>query len=359
MFKTRLNRLRQFMDENGLDSFLISDLSNIRYLSNFSGSSALLVVRKDSAHFFTDFRYEEQSHNEIPSDLFEIHTKNPDIYAEAVKLLKSTGGSVGFERNSVTYNVFLFLRRNLQSLSLKSVGDIVRSMRSIKVKNEISKIQKAQAIAEDVLSEVIKMIRPGRTTELEVAAEIEYRLKLKGASGPSFPTIVASGPHSALPHARPRNAVIIPNAPLIIDMGCYFEGYASDMTRTFWVGDKPDEKFVEIYNIVNEARNRAIGAIKPGVSSVKVDSAARDYIKNKGYGENFGHGLGHGVGLEVHEKPRVSFQSKDVLISGNVITIEPGIYLPGYGGVRIEDMVVVGEVVRNLTNFPHSLITIG
>ncbi len=357
-FSQRLAKVREWMAEQGLSAFLVSDLSNIRYLTNFSGSNALLVIQKDRADFFTDFRYQEQSAQEVPSSLYHIHSDAPDVYEAAVTLLKETTGPIGFERFHLRYHFYLYLRSRLRGKSLRGVKDIIRTHRAVKDDQEVKKILQAQRIAEQVLQEVLSFIQPGRTTEMDLAAEIEYRMKRLGAQGPSFPTIVATGRHSALPHARPRNHPIEPNAPLLFDMGCVVDGYASDMTRTFWVGSHPDPQFLQIYDIVNEARQRAIEAIRPGVPAKEIDTIARQWIKDHGYGEYFGHGLGHGVGLEVHERPVVSYRSKETLETGHVITIEPGIYLPELGGVRIEDLVLVQQPATVLTNFSTELLRI-
>ncbi len=357
-FEHRLSKVREWMSNQGLSALLVSDLSNIRYLTNFSGSNALLVIQKDRADFFSDFRYQEQSAQEVPQPLYHIHTENPDVYEAAVALLKENPGPIGFERFHLRYHWFLFLRSRLRGRSLRGIKDILRTHRAVKDPEEVDKIVRAQRIAERVLHEVLDLIEPGKTTELDLAAEIEYRMKRYGATGPSFPTIVASGRHSALPHARPRNHPIEPNAPLLFDMGCVVDGYASDMTRTFWVGSKPDPQFLQIYDIVNEARHRAIEAIRPGIPAKDIDEKARGWIRDHGYGEYFGHGLGHGVGLEVHERPVVSFRSKETLETGHVVTIEPGIYLPDLGGVRIEDLVLVDPQPKVLTEFPTTLLRI-
>ncbi len=354
-YRDRVEKVRAFMEDNNVDAFVVSRLPNVRYLSGFSGSSGLLLIKKDSAHFFTDFRYKEQSQQEVSRDI-EIHIVK--------KLLEDVAGClgdakrVGFESRYVSYASYQELKKHIGDRELVPLPDKLLEFRAVKTEDEIQRIRRAQEITERAFEEVLQLINPDMT-ELDLAAELEYRMKRMGAEAPAFPTIVASGVHSALPHAKPRPVKLGANTMVVIDFGAILEGYCSDMTRTIWIGDRPDEKFVEIYNITLEAQKLAEEKACPGMKGSEVDAIARNYIKDRGYGEEFGHGLGHGVGLEVHELPRVAETSEQVLEEGMVFTIEPGIYVPGFGGVRIEDIVVMRkDGVEVITKSNKELIRI-
>ena len=350
----RLQKVRDFLKEKNLDAFLVTHLPNVRYLTGFTGSAGRALILADQAHFITDFRYQEQSKAEV-DPAFQIHIVQ-ELWPKLQELLQS-GMRVGFESEFTSYDFYQTFQEKVPGVELVPFKDVILLIRARKEPGEVQLIRKAQEITERVFQHVLQILEPGKVTEVELAAEMEYQMRRLGADGPAFPSIVASGPHSALPHAKPRPVVIPHNTMVILDFGAVYQGYASDMTRTLWIGGVPDPKFEEIYRITLEAQNRAIEAAQPGMEAKALDAVARNFIAEKGYGEQFGHGLGHGVGLEIHERPVVGKLSKDKLEVGHLFTVEPGIYLPGFGGVRIEDMVYLGpEGVQNLTTAPKELI---
>jgi len=344
------------MKERGLEALFVTHLPNIRYLSGFTGSAGALLVLSGETHFFTDFRYKDQSKEEIDPDI-TIHITN-EPWKELTEILKPIK-KLGFESEYLTYQSYRRLKEKANWIEPVPTEGLVLEDRAIKEEQEIELIRKAQNITDSVFKETMDFFEPGKFTEMDIANEMEYRMKKLGANGIAFNTIVASGPHSALPHAKPRRIKIQNDTILLFDFGAKFDGYASDMTRTVWIGRDPDPKFIEIYEIVKEAVERVIQNAKPGMSGIEIDALARDHITSKGFGEYFGHGLGHGVGLEVHEKPVLSPKSKDTVKVNAVFTIEPGIYLPEFGGVRIEELAVMREDgVEILTSSPRHLVLI-
>jgi len=347
----RIGALRRLMDKEDLQAMLVSSLSNVRYLCGFSGSSGTMLVTRKSAWFFTDFRYKEQTKQEVRGCRSRILSRGlfadfPVEYIRGVKRL-------GVEQDHMNIATFKLLRKRLKGPKLVPARDLVLRLRRTKDKTEVALIRKAQAVTDSVFRWLLDNTRPG-VTERELGAEIEYRFKRHGES--AFPPIAASGPNSALPHASPSDRRLRRGDAVTFDMGCRRDGYCSDMTRTFFLG-KPNDDLRQVYLIVAEAQKRALAGIRPGASCAEVDALARDYIRDEGYGPYFGHGLGHGVGLLVHEQPGLSHKSKDKLAEGDVVTVEPGIYLPGLGGVRIEDMVLVTRNgYENLTKSPKELI---
>lgn len=354
--RSRIRFIQRELENLKVDAYFVYYLPNVFYLTGFRGSSGYVLITPRKAYFITDFRYKEASKKEVDEN-FEIiihsgltKTLNKQRFMRYVK-------RIGFEKDWLPYGTYRVLQKELGKKFIPC-GDIVRKMRMYKSEEEIKKIVKSQRINEKIFDGIIRMIKPGKTKELDLAAEIEYRIKKEGGE-PAFPPIVATGSNSALPHAKPGNRVIKRGKPLKIDMGVKYRGWCSDMTRTLWVGAKPDEKFKKIYQIVFDANKKAIDEVKSGVSGKYVDSVARKHIEEKGYGKYFGHGLGHGIGVEVHEAPSLSPLSKDKIEDGMVFTIEPGIYIPGYGGVRIEDLVYVKNGERFvITRTPKNLIRI-
>ncbi|MEO0102945.1 MAG: Xaa-Pro peptidase family protein [candidate division WOR-3 bacterium] len=332
----RLARLAEILKREGISSFLFIDLLNIRYLTGFTGSSAYLLLSDGKSIFYTDFRYQEQVKKEVKANKIEIIKKN--FFSFPPKELKKLK-KLAFEEHSLTYRSYSLLRETLPKVKLIPFRDAVADLRIKKDEKEIDLIKKAAAITDSAFSAILNFIRPGMT-EKEVARRIDYLIKEKGEV--AFPTIVASGENSALPHAQPTEKKIREGEPIILDIGATFQGYASDMTRTIFLGKVP-EKMKEIYQIVKKAQENALSQMKAGKKTKMIDSLARDYIKDRGYGNYFGHGLGHGVGLAVHEKPTLSPLVNDKLLAGFVVTVEPGIYLPDLGGVRIEDLVLIKE----------------
>ncbi len=347
----RLQLIKDALDQRGADGFLVTDLKNIRYLSGFSGSSACLLITKRENLFFTDFRYEEQSEKETEG--FEILIEKEERPRLIIATAKSMGlRTLGFE-STVTYAFYRSLLK--KGLKVKAVTDLVEDLRRVKDRAELKLIDTSIARAERAFSDVRPYIRKG-VTERQVSLRLEEELKKNGCGPLPFDIIIAAGPHSSMPHAQPTDNRIRPGDLVVVDWGGEAGGYYSDMTRTLLIGGANLSKKIEIYETVLQANMKAISSVSAGVHARTVDSAARDLIQAAGYGEYFGHGTGHGVGLEVHERPRISRLGKETVRSGMVFTIEPGIYLPGIGGVRIEDMVVAaGRGCRVMTSLPKGL----
>lgn len=334
----RLENFRAKLKEKGIDAAIIAKSPNYFYLSGFTGSFAYLVITRDDAVLVTDFRYREQARLEAP--LFEVMEYSDNIYSFLNGILKSKNIEIlGFEEDYITYKKFKEFEEKFSVKELKPLEGMVEVMRMKKDKMELEIIKKAVEIADNAFSHILEFIKPG-VREIEIAAELEYFMKKQGAKGTSFETIVASGVRSALPHGVASEKVIEHGDVVTMDFGAVFKGYCSDMTRTVFVG-KPKEELVKIYNTVLTAQKAALeGAVK-GLTGKKIDAVAREIICREGFGFNFGHGLGHGVGIEIHEEPRLSPLGDVVMDDGMVVTVEPGIYVNGLGGVRIEDMIVI------------------
>lgn len=349
----RVEKVQELLKEQELDALLVSNPYNLRYIAGFTGTAGVAVVTKDKAFFVTDFRYTEQAKDQAKG--FEVIQHGGMIYAEVEKLVQQEQINVlGFEEEVVTYATYTVLEETL-SCELEPVTGLIEQLREVKEDSEIKLIEKAIEITESAYQQMLKTIKPGMT-EIEVATGLDFHMRQLGASGLSFETIVASGVRSAMPHGVASDKVIEQGDMITVDFGCYYKGYVSDMTRTFALGD-PGEKLKEIYAIVKEAHARVEQAARPGISGVELDAVARDYITSKGYGEAFGHSTGHSIGLEVHEGPNVSSKSEQRFVPGNVITNEPGIYLPGIGGVRLEDdLLITPDGNRNLMTLPKDLI---
>ena len=333
----KLKKLRQSFEENHIEALLITSGYNRRYITGFTGTAGVAIVTQDKAVFITDFRYTQQAQKEISG--FEIvqHTK-PIMEEVGLQLEKMGVKSVGFEKDDMSYAMYEVYRKAVKS-ELVPVSGLIEKIRLIKTEQEIKIIKAAADIADAAFSHIITYIYPGKT-ELEVSNELEFFMRKQGASSSSFDIIVASGLRSALPHGVATDKIIEKGDFVTLDFGALYNGYVSDLTRTIAVGE-PSEQLKEIYQIVLEAQLKSLDEIKAGMTGIQADAVARDHIKSKGYGDAFGHSLGHGIGLEVHEGPGLSFRSETVLEPGMVITIEPGIYVPGVGGVRIEDDTVV------------------
>jgi len=340
----RLTKLRETLTTDGLDAILITQPENRRYLSGFTGSTGVLLISQDQAVLATDFRYYEQVEKQAPD--FRLEKVTDKFETVLPELVHQVGAKrVGFESTHLTVDQ----RREWQEVTEGAVStsefelvptkELVERIRAIKDEGELSKIRKAIALADEALAHIAGFIEPGMT-EKQVAWELEVFMRTHGAKKVAFDIIVGSGPNGAMPHATVSERAIRASEPIVIDMGAMVDGYNSDLTRTICAG-RPDDKFKEIYDIVLEAQLTAERTIRPGIQGKQADAIARKVIEEAGYGENFGHGLGHGVGLAVHEKPGVGRLSEDVLQPGMVFTVEPGIYLPGWGGVRIEDIVVL------------------
>ncbi len=351
----RLARLRERMAAVGLDGFLVGEpvedtfhthSANRRYLAGFTGSVGWLLFTAEQAFIVVDFRYFEQAERESPG--FTLHRANGSIEKWLGPLIGQanlSGKKLGFEPAGATVASFQAMKKAVDSLpvgerpKLLAAPPIVEEMRALKKPEEIEALQRAVDLADEAFVAVSERIEPG-WSERQVAWEIEKYARERGADGTSFETIVAGGPWGAMPHAQPRERPIEAGEPVVIDMGVRVGGYCSDLTRTIVVGE-PDERFREVYDIVLTAQLTAEELVKSGMSGEEAHLLAHNVIAEAGYGENFGHGLGHGVGLLVHEAPRLARTSKDELKDGMVVTIEPGIYITGWGGVRIEDMAVM------------------
>ena len=316
---------------------LITDLVNVRYLTGFTGTSGYLVITQKHALFVTDFRYKEQVRNEVKG--FKVRIEHSERSGE-IKEITDTYmiRTLGFEDHNVPYAFYEKLSK--KKIKLKPLTDMTESLRIVKTPAELSHMKTAVKRAETAFRKLQPFIKPG-TTEENLALKLEELLKKEGCKTLPFGVIVASGFLSALPHAKPTSKALKQGDLVVFDWGGECEGCYSDMTRTVLLNGKNISRQKELYYTVLEAHKRAVISIRPGIKAAIVDAAARDHIDDKGYDEFFGHGTGHGVGLEVHEKPFISWRSNEILKENMVFTIEPGIYLPGFGGVRIEDMIVV------------------
>ena len=349
--EVRYQKLSEVLQKKSLDAILVSDGYNMRYLSGFTGATGYLLITKNSKTLFTDSRYTIAAKTQAPDyTVVEVGSNrdywaviNQVLVAEQVKIL-------GFEALQVRYSEYMNLKERLKVKELVPLKDELARLRRIKTKEEIACMRQAEHIGDLAFEEVLHHIRPG-VTEMEIAAKLEYIMKLNGADKLSFETIVASGVNSSKPHAEPSNRKIEKGDFVTMDFGCVYKGYCSDMTRTVVVG-KANKKQKEIYSTVLKAQLAVLDMLTPGLRGKDYDTVARTIIYEAGYEGCFGHGLGHSVGLEIHENPRFSMLEEDIIEPGMIMTVEPGIYIPDFGGVRIEDMVVITE--ESHENFAHS-----
>ena len=336
---SRLEKIRKLLDEFSLDAFYITHIPNIRYITGFSGSSAYVIITKDKDYFFTDFRYKEQSADQVKG--FEIIV-NTNPSAEVNRILNESGiKNAGFESTHITYHQLDNLKSAHAGISFKPMPEYIEKLTMQKNPDELLKIEKACGITDKVFENILGIIKPGMK-ERDISAEISYLHKLFGAEKDSFDPIVASGWRGALPHGMASDKIMESGEMVTLDFGCVYEGFCSDMTRTISLG-KPGDEMKKIYDIVLESQKSAVSAAKEGITTIQLDAVARDYINSKGYEGKFGHGLGHGLGIEVHEMPSVSRKSDIKILLNTVVTIEPGIYIEGLGGVRIEDDIIIKE----------------
>lgn len=345
-----VRRLQAYMRKNGLDAFLVADIPNVRYLTTFTGTSGFCLVFSDSSFFLTDFRYKTQASRQVASSETVIYTGNLFEFMKRRFFKRSGKVTIGIE-DSLSVGLLADAESKLAGCAFVRTSLVIEKLASVKTKGEVERIKKACAISSTALDVLVQENWHGKT-EAGLAAMLEFNQKIIGASGESFETIVASGFRGAMPHGVASGKEVGPNEFVTIDFGCLYDGYASDITRTFQTGVRVKPELVKIYRVVLDAQKKGIAAARAGIKASKVDKAARDYIEKKGYGKFFGHGTGHGLGLRIHELPRVSRLSEDVLEEGNVITIEPGIYVPRLGGVRIEDdFLVTKNGVEQLSHF--------
>jgi len=352
--KKRITQLLSKAEQLGVDAFLLHDSSNIRYFSGYTGEGSLFVAPQESA-VITDFRYTEQAAGQAP-ECSVCETSGGNDAQIAASLAEKYGvRRLGVELNVLSYSAYCTLREAMPECELISIGSTGVDIRAIKDENEIALIREACRITDLTFNDMLTWLKPGME-ERDVALEMNYRIAKLGSEGPSFSFIIASGPNASMPHAIPGRRKIAVGDVVTFDFGCKVGGYCSDMTRTIAIGDIGDE-MKKVYQIVLDAHLRVLEGLRPGITGKQADALARDYIASHGYGDRFGHGTGHGVGLQIHEQPRLSVKGEDELKAGMVVTDEPGIYLPGLGGVRIEDTCLITNAgAEALFTAPKSLV---
>jgi Xaa-Pro aminopeptidase len=333
----RQTALRERLATLGLDALVVQSLPNIRYLTGFTGSSGLLVMRPQDAVLVTDYRYASQAPREV-GNAARVEIDQVNVWDRLKRVVQERPAGVGaFEAHVATVKE----RERLDGFGVprwEPTGDLVERQRAIKDPGEVAAIRAAATLATEALAEILPSVRPGET-ELAIAARLEAALRRRGSEWHPFPTIVASGPRAALPHAGTSPRAVERGEWLLLDFGAQVDGYCADLTRTVVVGARADERQCQVYDTVRLAQRRALENVRAGMTGREADQLAREVIAQRGYGEAFGHSLGHGLGLEVHEAPRLSATAEAPLPAGAVVTVEPGIYLPGWGGVRLEDDV--------------------
>lgn len=351
---SRADRLAALLDERELDALLVTDLVNVRWLTGYTGSNGVALVGAHGLRcFVTDFRYVAQAEQQVRG--FERRLGEQDLLDDAVAALPDGDLRLGIEDQHMSVRTFERLREALPArVEAVPAGSAVERLRQVKDADEVARIRAAAELADAALERTLRDGLGGRR-ERDLALALEQQMRVLGAERPSFDAIVAHGAHGALPHAVPRDVEIAADCLVTIDWGAQLDGYCSDCTRTFAVGE-PGGRARELYALVQRAQQAGLDAVRAGVSGRDADAAARAVIEAAGCGERFGHGLGHGVGMEIHEAPRLSKASDATLAAGNVVTVEPGVYLPGELGVRIEDLVVVTEAgCERLTALPKDL----
>jgi len=337
----RLIKFRERLMKRNLDAALITKRENYFYMSGFSGTSAHLLITQDDAYLITDFRYTEQAEKEAPLYKIVQHQQG-SLVTTIFDIIKKTGiNSLGFEESNLTYEKYSEYKERLDVVDFVPLRGLVEELRIIKDQEELDMLKKSVEIADNAFKHILSYIKPG-IREIEIAAEIEYFMKKNGATGASFDTIVASGIRSSMPHGVASEKKLQLGEPVTMDYGALYGGYCSDITRTVFLG-KPSPELIKIYNVVLKAQLESLEQAHKGRLGKDVDLVAREIILKTGYGDYFGHGLGHGVGLEIHEEPRFSPSGNRIMENGMVVTVEPGIYISGIGGVRIEDMIVIND----------------
>ena len=354
--KIKLEKVREKLDKFKIDAIIITHLPNIRYLTGFSGSSAICIVTKTDAFFLTDFRYKEQVKHQVKNfrKIIAIGKTSLDLIQE--KKIFGKVKKVGFEADHAPFSFILELKRKFKNIKFIPTKNFIEEIAAVKTPDEIENIKRAIKISEKVFYEILNLIKPG-VSEIDIASEITYLHRKLGAEKDAFDIIVASGWRSALPHGVATGKKLKKGELVLIDFGCVYNGYHSDITRTISIG-KASPEIKKIYQIVLDAQTKAIEGVRERLKANELDSIARDYIRQNGYAKFFGHSLGHGIGTEIHTLPRISPSSDYILQNGNVITIEPGIYLTGFAGIRIEDDVLINSNAEILTSLPRNLIEV-
>ena len=360
----RLDRLRETFPDAGVDGLLVTAAANIRWLTGFTGSAGLLLVTPQRAVLTSDGRYRTQSEEQLAeagvAQAVDIVIGGAQAQRDAMVAAWGATANLGLEADHVTWSGQRDWDEALGSeVALAPTRGCVEALRQVKDAGEVARMERAAAIADDALASVVSLLvraEAESVTEAFVAAALDHAMRVRGAEDSAFETIVASGPNSAKPHARPSDRQIRSGDPVVIDFGAIYEGYRSDMTRTFCVGGEPDGELARVFSVVAESQSVGVAAVAPGVVTGDVDRACRDVIAEAGWAERFEHGTGHGVGLDIHEAPSVGPGATAILAPGVVATVEPGVYLAGVGGVRIEDtLVVVEDGRRPLTMFPKDV----
>lgn len=336
----RLDALREVLEQKKADGIIVSNPHNVRYLSGYTGDDSALLITRNDGYFYTDFRYIEQATHEVCG--LKLVQRKKSLFAAVAKTVAKRGMKrVLFESAAVTFRQYQELTQAIPRSRLVPHWGAVAQMRMVKDEDEIRAIRAAAHVAQKSFQRFRTFIKPGRD-ERTMANHLDFQMRALGASGPAFEIIVAARERASQPHARPTDRVLRRGEPLLVDWGARKDSYNCDLTRVLFT-DRIPPRIRRVYEIVLEAQRLAIASVAPGVPAKQVDRAARQYIQKHGFGKQFGHGVGHGVGLEVHELPTLNASSRNVLKPGMVFTVEPGIYLPGMGGVRIEDMVLVTE----------------
>lgn len=353
----RLKKLRETFKEKQIDGLLVTSQYNRRYITGFTGTAGVALITENEAKFITDFRYVDQASEQAVH--FDIVLHKTSLVEEIANQLKQLNiKKLGFEKNHVSFAQYEEYQASFEGTGLVPVSGLLENLRLIKDEQEIKILKEAAKIADAAFEHIIQYIKPG-ITELDVSNELEFFMRKQGAASSSFDIIVASGIRSALPHGVATNKVIKKGELVTLDFGAYYKGYCSDITRTVAVG-KPSSELEKIYETVLEAQLRGMNGIKPGLTGKQADALTRDYITEQGYGDYFGHSTGHGLGMEVHEGPGLSMKSDTILVPGMVVTVEPGIYISGVGGTRIEDDTVITENGNEtLTHSTKELLILG
>ncbi|MGX0909784.1 M24 family metallopeptidase [Staphylococcus caprae] len=334
----KLEQVHEILNHKRLDAMIVLSDFNRRYLSGFTGTSGALIITHNKNYLVTDFRYIEQATKQAPE--FEIINRQNGLITEIKNILEQAQlSNIGFEGHQISYDTYVELNKGM--ITLISISDSIDKIREVKSEEEIKLIRKAAEIVDKTYDYILTVVKVGMS-EREIKALLESKMLELGADGPSFDTIVASGYRGDLPHGVASDKLIEKGDMITLDFGAYYRGYCSDITRTFAVGE-PDPKMKEIYNIVLSSQIKAINEIRPGMTVQEADALSRDYIDAHGFGQEFGHSLGHGIGLDIHEGPLLSKNSTGELQVNNCVTIEPGIYIDGLGGVRIEDDILITE----------------